>query len=117
MPRRLTVNNLLPEDSNRILGPKLRIRDSVRRTHNPLVYVIDRFSDHWEQIRALADLEQDFRDLCRDYAEAVELCDYWREQHEPHAPERARDYTVVVAELEAEIIREITAFDRLKTQR
>ena len=94
-----------------------RLRDSVRRKDRPLVYVIERFPDHWGQIRRLADIDQKFNDLCRDYADAVELYRYWRERGESRALERARDYATVMAELEAEISREITAGGRLETQR
>ncbi len=92
------------------------LRDSVRRTDSPLVYIIKRFPNFWGQIRRLADDEK-FADLCRDYVDAVELYRYWRERSEPQALERAQDYITIAAELEAEILREITADDRLTTQR
>ena len=95
----------------------LRLRDSVRRTDKSLVHVMERFPAHWGQIRRLADSDKKFSDLCRDYADAVELHRYWRERGASQALERARDYATVVAELEAEISREISASDRLKGQR
>jgi hypothetical protein len=77
-----------------------------------LVRVIERFPAHWGQIRRLAGIDERFNDLCRDYAEAVELYRLWRERVESQARESARDYACVVAELEAEISREITARER-----
>ena len=95
----------------------LRLRDSMRRTDSPLVHVMERFPAHWGQIRRLADSDKKFSDLCRDYADVVELYRYWRARGESQALDRARDYATVVAELEAEISREITARDRLTTRR
>jgi len=77
---------------------------------------MERFPDHWGQIRRLADSDKKFSDLCRDHAEAVGLYRYWRERDESQALERARDYATMIAELEAEISREITARD-LTTRR
>ena len=95
----------------------LRLRDSVRRTDRSLVHVMERFPAHWGQIRRLADSDKKFSDLCRDYADAVELCRYWQEQGEPGALERAQDYTTMATELEAEILREIIASGHLTTER
>jgi hypothetical protein len=77
-----------------------------------LARVIERFPDHWGQIRRLAGIDERFNDLCRDYAEAVGLCRFWRERLESQALKRARDYACFVAELEAEISREITTRER-----
>jgi hypothetical protein len=90
----------------------LRLRDSVRRTDRPLVHVMERFPAHWGQIRQLADSDKKFNDLCRDYADAIELYRYWRARGASQALDRVRDYATVVAELEAEISREITARER-----
>lgn len=87
------------------------LRDSVRRTDSALVYIIKRFPSYWGQIRRLAD-DKKFNDLCRDYADVVELHRYWRERDEARAREMARDYAKMVAELEEEILREIAEDDR-----
>jgi hypothetical protein len=92
------------------------LRNNVRRTDSPLVYIIKRFPKFWGQISRLADDEK-FADLCRDYVDAVELYRYWRERSEPRALERAQDYITIAAELEAEILREITASGHLTTER
>jgi hypothetical protein len=84
----------------------------MERTNGHLVLVIERFPDHWGQIRRLANIDDKFCDLCRDYSEAVKLYRHWEEQHESQALERARDYATVVAELEAEISREMTTRER-----
>ncbi len=92
------------------------LRDSARPTISPLVYIIKRYPEFWRQIRRLAGDEK-FAELCRDYADAIEFYRYWRERSEPQALERARDYIKMVAELEAEILREIAADDHLTPQR
>ncbi len=94
----------------------MSVRESVRQADGPLVYIIKRFPEFWGQIRRLAE-EKKFFDLCRDYADAVELCRYWQEQGEPGALERAQDYTTMATELEAEILREIIASGHPTTER
>jgi hypothetical protein len=74
---------------------------------------MERFPAHWRQIRQLADSDKKFNDLCRDYADAVDVYRYWRARGASQALDRARDYATVVTELEAKISREITARDRL----
>ena len=95
----------------------LRLRDSVRRTDSPLVRVIECFPHHWGQIRRLADIDRQFHELCCDYTEVVELYHYWRERDEAKEDKRVRNYAAILAELEAEILREITASDRSRIQR
>ena len=78
--------------------------------------MIERFPEYWGQIRRLADVDKKFSDLCRDYADAVDRYRFWRDRGESRANKRAQDYATVVAELETEIFREITASGRLATQ-
>jgi hypothetical protein len=89
----------------------ISLRDSVRRTDSALVYIIKRFPQYWGQIRRIADVDEKFCDLCRDYADAVDVYRYWRARGASQALDMARDYATVVAELEAEIYRQITADD------
>lgn len=83
------------------------------RIDSSLVQAIERFPEHWGQIRWLAHIDEKFGDLCRDYADAIASYHYWKQRSQT----QSLDYATIVAELEAEILREITASVRLKIQR
>ena len=74
--------------------------------------VIKRFPEHWARICRLAENDEGFCELCRDYTEAVQALARCQEETDEQAPNRARDYADVVAELEEEITREITESDK-----
>ena len=84
----------------------------MRPKDKALAYVVERFPGSWGRIRWLADTDAKFSDLCRDYADALETYRYWRARNGPQAREREQDYATVVAELEAEISREISESGR-----
>ena len=83
---------------------------------NSLYHVLKRFPTHWARIRSLAESDEGFDELCRDYAAALEARAHWQARSDAAAAERAQHYAEIVAELEAEISSELNASDRL-TQR
>ena len=75
---------------------------------NSLYHVIKRFPAHWARIRSLAESDEGFDELCRDYAAALEAHAKWQARTDAEAQERAQNYAEIVSELEAEIRQVLT---------
>jgi hypothetical protein len=66
--------------------------------------VLERFPDHWQEIKGLLRTSDAFGSLCEDYTVAVTALRAWEGSADPKAPARVTEYRDLVAELEAEIL-------------
>lgn len=71
--------------------------------------VIDRFPQLAASIRDRFDDDQSFRDMCHDYAEALEALERWQASDSPRRAARIEEYRELGDELEVEIFAALSA--------
>ena len=69
-----------------------------------------RFPQHASTIRRLQTRDPDFRSICDDYGEAQRALKHWEAAGQA-APERVAEYRQILAELEAEALAILQAFE------
>ncbi|WP_340109045.1 hypothetical protein [Pikeienuella sp. HZG-20] len=74
-----------------------------------LTAVFNRFPEHELVIHRLCGQEPDFMGVCEDYEEAVAALRRWEEAGAGHV-ERAREYRVILDEIESDIREEISTY-------
>jgi hypothetical protein len=72
-----------------------------------------RFPQHASKIRQLQARDPDFRSICDDYDDAQRALKYW-EGAAQVAPGRVAEYREILAELEAEALEILEAFEGRK---
>ena len=73
------------------------------RMSDVLRIVLDAFPDADELIHRLYAKDYDFKLLCRDYADALEAIQIWRQSVNTEAPKRVLEYQSLVGELQKDI--------------
>ena len=71
--------------------------------------VIDRFPQLAASIRDCFDNAQSFRDMCGDYAEALEALQRWQASDSPLRAARIEEYRELAEALESEILAALPA--------
>ena len=66
---------------------------------NELNLVLDVFSNSGDLIRKLHKDDDKFRSMCRDYADAINAIQTWRQSAKVEAPIRIKEYQTLVGEL------------------
>jgi len=81
------------------------VNDGNRRfiMSDVLLIVLDAFPDADKLIGRLYAKDQDFKLLCRDYADALEAIQIWRQSVNTEAPKRVLEYQSLVGELQKDI--------------
>jgi uncharacterized protein YdcH (DUF465 family) len=62
------------------------------------------FPDECETIAFLMAEDPEFRTICEDYNDCVQVCDYWNRSKAPEAETRVHEYRNLIKELENEIV-------------
>lgn len=73
------------------------------RMSDVLRNVLNVFPDTDELIHRLYARDDDFKLLCRDYADALEAIQTWRQSVNTEAPKRVLEYQSLVGELQKDI--------------
>jgi hypothetical protein len=66
--------------------------------------VIERFPEHAPSIRECFHDDQSFREMCSDYAEALNALQRWQTSDGPQKAARVEEYQELVGALESEIV-------------
>ena len=74
--------------------------------------IIQLLPDRKKSIKRLYKESELFRDLCQDYQKCAEALEHWNASNLAEAPERRKEYTTLLRELEADIVREIDDFNK-----
>jgi hypothetical protein len=69
-----------------------------------MAHVMDRFPEHAIAIRARFHADQRFREMCGDYAEALQAQQRWQASRGPHRAARVEEYRELAEGLELEIV-------------
>jgi hypothetical protein len=69
-----------------------------------MAHVMDRFPEHAMAIRARFHADQRFREMCSDYAEALQAQQRWQASRGPHQAARVEEYRELAEGLELEIV-------------
>ena len=72
--------------------------------------VLDAFSDAEKLICRLFEKDDDFRLLCRDYADALKAIEIWQQSIKTEAPQRVIEYQSLVGELQQDIRQSLEKF-------
>jgi hypothetical protein len=78
-----------------------------------LFLVFERFPDRKEAVKALYRESEDFQSLCEDYRQCAAAIRYWRQSSEDYAPARRDEYSVLLQELEEEIVKILKVSEQL----
>jgi hypothetical protein len=68
-----------------------------------LFLILRRFPDHKAAIRQMHRTSESFKSTCHDYQKSTEALHYWAKSSRSEAPDRSREYKMVLRELETEI--------------
>jgi hypothetical protein len=69
-----------------------------------MAQAMDRFPERAMSIRARFRADQRFREMCGDYAEALQALQRWRASSGPHRAARVEEYRELAEGLELEIV-------------
>ncbi len=72
--------------------------------HPGLFLVIERFPDRKKTLHNLYACNEAFQSLCENYRQCTEAIRYWAQAGDEKAPERHREYSALLHELELEIL-------------
>jgi len=78
-----------------------------------LFLIFERFPDSKEAVKTLYRESEDFQSLCEDYRQCVLALRYWSRSPEDYAPSRRQEYTVLLRELEEEIVKVLNVSEQL----
>ena len=70
---------------------------------NDLRQVLDLFSNSSDLIREHYRDDDEFRSMCRDYADALHAIQTWQQSAKAEAPKRVKEYQSLVRELQQDI--------------
>ena len=70
---------------------------------NDLRQVLDLFSNSSDLIREHYRDDDEFRSMCRDYADALHAIKTWQQSGKAEAPKRVKEYQSLVSELQQDI--------------
>ncbi len=71
--------------------------------HPSLFIVMKHFPDRKDAVRQMYRSSNSFQDICRNYSKCSEALRYWAESEDENAPEREKEYSALLHELELEI--------------
>jgi len=66
-------------------------------------HVLGKFPDRAADIKRLYKKSQAFQTVCGDYLQCTEALHHWNQSHEKEAPNRKREYELLLQELADEI--------------
>ena len=69
-----------------------------------MVHIQKRFPDKCDVIACLMVENPEFRTICDDYHDCVQVCEYWMRSKAPEAETRVNEYRNLIKELEKEIV-------------
>ena len=72
--------------------------------HTSLFTVQKRFPDHKDALRQKYRIDKKFISICNDYQKCEEALQYWTASEDKNAPERQKEYSELLQELELEIM-------------
>ena len=75
--------------------------------HPSLFLVMERFPDRKDDLRNKYRINESFQSLCRSYQKCNDALDHWAASKHTEAPNRQREYSELMAELEQEIIQSL----------
>jgi hypothetical protein len=76
----------------------------MRAIHPSLFLVIKRFRDRRNAVQQKYRASESFRLICQNYQKCTEALDHWAKSEHEEAPDRRLEYSVLLKELEEEII-------------
>jgi hypothetical protein len=68
-----------------------------------LFVVMKSFPDRKDAVRQMYRTSKSFQDICWNYSKCSEALRYWAESEDENAPEREKEYSALLQELELEI--------------
>ena len=71
--------------------------------HPGLYLILQRFPDHKDVLRQMSRESESFKSICHNYQKCTEALNYWAKSTQPEAPDRHREYKMLLDELETEI--------------
>jgi hypothetical protein len=75
--------------------------------HPSLFVVMKRFPDRKDAVRQMYRTIENFRGICHNYQKCSEALRYWIESEDEHAPDREKEYSALLHELELEITKSL----------
>ena len=72
--------------------------------HPGLFLLLRRLPNHKETLRQMYHSSESFQSICHNYQKCSEALDYWAKSSRSEAPDRHREYKMLLEELELEII-------------
>ena len=73
--------------------------------HPSLFSIMNRFPDRKDAIRQKYRTSGTFQIICQNYQKCAEALHYWTNSEDENAPERVKEYSTLLQELEQEIIK------------
>ncbi len=71
--------------------------------HPSLFIVMKTFPDRKDALRQMYRTSKSFQSICQNYQKCSEALRYWAESEDENAPERKKEYSALLQELELEI--------------
>ena len=71
--------------------------------HPCLFLLLRRFPNHKDALRQMYRTSESFQSICHNYQKCSEALDYWAKSSRSEAPDRHREYKMLLEELELEI--------------
>jgi hypothetical protein len=72
--------------------------------HPSLFLVMKRFPDQKDALRQKYRTSKSFQDICQNYQKCAEAFQHWAASEDENAPERQKEYSQLLQELELEIM-------------
>jgi hypothetical protein len=82
----------------------------VKVVQTGLFSVLKRFPKHKDNAKRLFKESESFQTMCEDYLKCVKALDHWNQSGMDIAPLRREEYSVLMQELEEEILEELNRF-------
>jgi hypothetical protein len=70
-------------------------------------FALQRFQYHKDDLRRMYRSSKSFRSICHDYEKCSAALDYWLVSEHEEAPNRQREYSELINELELEILQSV----------
>jgi len=78
--------------------------DDAGETRNGCISVVERFPEKKEALKTLFESDQSFQSLCEEYEACLAALRYWRDSSLPEAPNFRNEFSLLLSELEEEIL-------------
>ena len=75
--------------------------------HPGLFLIMQKFPDRKHALRQIYRKSESFQSICHNYQKCSEALRYWSESEHEKAPNRQREYSALLQELELEIIQSL----------